>query len=79
MKKATEISYTLTYEANGIPQGVGGTILPHGKNTVTKNIALGTCSGNTCVTHKKIKKMKLEVVYQFPGKSITKIYSVKTN
>lgn len=78
VKKATEISYTLTYEANGIPQGVDGTISPNGKNTVTKNITLGTCSSGSCVSHTKIKKMKLTVIYHFPGKTITKTYSVKT-
>lgn len=79
VKKATNISYTLVYEANGIPQGVSGNITPNGKNTIVKNITLGTCSSNTCVNHKKIKKMKLEVTYEFPGKTITKTYSVRTN
>ncbi|MBP7832567.1 MAG: hypothetical protein KA035_02230 [Candidatus Levybacteria bacterium] len=76
IKKATEISYTLTYEAQGVPQGVGGVIVPGGKNVVFKNITIGTCSSGTCVNHKKIKKMKLEVVYTFPGKTITKTYKI---
>lgn len=78
VKKATEISYTLTYEAQGVPQGVGGVIIPGGKNVVFKNITIGTCSSGTCVNHKKLKKMKLDVIYTFPGKIITKTYKINS-
>ncbi len=78
VKKASLISYDLVYEANGIPQGVGGSIMPKGKTIVTKTITLGTCSSGTCVNHKKLKKMKLMVTFEFPGKTISKTYSIKT-
>lgn len=78
VKKASAISYDLVYEANGIPQGVGGTIQPKGKTVVSKTITIGTCSSGTCVNHKKLKKMKLMVTFNFPGKTISKTYSIKT-
>ena len=78
VKKASNISYDLVYEANGMPQGVGGAIQPKGKTIVTKTITIGTCSSGTCVNHKKLKKMKLMVTFSFPGKTISKTYSIKT-
>lgn len=78
VKKASNISYDLIYEANGIPQGVSGVIAPKGKAIVAKTITIGTCSSGTCVSHKKLKKMKLMVTFEFPGKTISKTYSVKT-
>lgn len=78
IKKASNISYELVYEANGIPQGVGGTVQPKGKAIVSKTITIGTCSSGTCVNHKKLKKMKLMVTFTFPGKTISKTYNIKT-
>ncbi len=78
VKKASNISYDLVYEANGIAQGVGGSIQPKGKTIVAKTITIGTCSSGTCVNHKKLKKMKLMVTFSFPGKTISKTYTIKT-
>lgn len=77
VKKASSISYTLMYETNNVPQGVSGFLKPKKKNSISKSIFFGTCSNKVCVSHKKLKKVKIEVMFNFPGKTITKTYTVK--
>lgn len=78
IKGVSKVSYTLTYQASGVGQGVLGSFSP-GKNTsISKDIYLGTCSGKVCVSHKNIKGIQLEVKTKYTnGKSSSKIYKVK--
>jgi signal peptidase I len=57
------LAYTLSYDTDTQPQGLTGTILINGNNTITKDgLTLGTCSANdTCTYNTGIKNMILEV------------------
>ncbi len=53
-------SYELTYKANGIPQGAGGSIILG--DTSTKTILFGTCSGGVCNYHQNITDSQLKII-----------------
>ena len=78
-KNAKKISYTLSYDGNGVGQGVVGSFNPGKSNVVTKNLFLGTCSGKVCIKHKNIKNCQLSVTTTYKnGKSTTKVYKIKS-
>ncbi len=60
-----DVSYVLTYDANGIPQGVSGSFNPNGKHNISKEFYLGTCSGNVCIKHEKIKNVKIQATFKY--------------
>lgn len=73
-----KVSYVSTYTYNNIPQGVSGSFNPNGKNTVQKDIFLGTCSQNVCIKHFSASNIQLEVTFEYKnGSQITKTYNVK--
>lgn len=51
--------YELVYEANGIPQGAGGSIILG--DTSTKELLFGTCSGGVCHFHQNITNARLSI------------------
>lgn len=78
-KNAKKISYTLSYEGNGVGQGVMGNFVPGKSNVITKNLFLGTCSGKVCIKHKNIKNCQLSVTTTYTnGQSTTKVYKIKS-
>lgn len=78
LKGVAKVSYTLTYQASGVGQGVLGSFSPGKKTSIFKDLYLGTCSGRVCVAHRNIKNIQLEVTTKFSnGKSSSKIYKVK--
>lgn len=77
LSKAKSVSYTLTYDAGGIPQGVGGTITPT-SNSTQRALLFGTCSGNVCRYHSNITGMKFIVTsFLKSGKKVIKSFKVK--
>jgi len=77
LSAANSVSYTLSYNANGIPQGVGGTITPT-QNTASRELLFGTCSKNVCTYHRNISEMRFVVTTQLKsGKKLTKSFRVK--
>jgi hypothetical protein len=77
-RDAKKISYTLSYEGNGIGQGVIGSFAPAKSNVVTKNLFLGTCSGKVCIKHKNIKNITLTVTITYSnGQVVTNTYKIK--
>jgi hypothetical protein len=76
---AETIQYTLSYKADGVGQGVSGTISDStfkGKSKIHRKIQLATCSSKTCVDHKNITDLKLEVVVTYEdGHKTTKTYN----
>lgn len=68
LKDVKIVNYTLMYEANGIGEGVIGSIKPTSNKSITKNIYLGTCSGRVCRPHKKIKNMLLQLTGEYKNK-----------
>lgn len=74
---ANSVSYTLSYTANGIPQGVAGTITPT-ENTASRELLFGTCSKNVCTYHRNITGMKFGVASSLKsGKKVIKTFRVK--
>lgn len=78
LNDVTRIDYVLTYTANGVPQGVVGSVIPpHRRNNATRQIFLGTCSQNSCIKH-DAKNINLEVTTKYKnGQTITTTYTLK--
>lgn len=75
--KTNSVSYTLSYNANGIPQGVMGTITPT-SDTTQRELLFGTCSAGVCRYHTKITNMKFVVTSNLKsGKRAIKTFRVK--
>lgn len=78
LNNVKKISYQLTYEGNGLGQGVMGSVMPKGKKSITKDIFLGTCSSGVCRRYKNIKNLKLQTTTEYKkGKPSTKTYKIK--
>lgn len=78
LDQASSILYELTYEADGIPQGVRGTITPAGENSTQRELLFGTCSRNVCTYHQNIKNMKFTATSTLKsGGKVIKPFRVK--
>lgn len=53
--KVSKITYSLSYTANGIQQGVVGSLVPSGQGTDSRDLYFGTCSKGVCTPHYNIK------------------------
>lgn len=74
MAKVKTVEYTLSYSANGIPQGAVGSFTPAGGNQ-TRDLYFGTCSKGVCTPHYGITGATLTVRTIFTsGKMHTKRY-----
>jgi hypothetical protein len=62
-------SYTITYDSDGITQGMTGSGQINGKNEIAvDNLVLGICStGGICVYHPDIKNLNLSLTLSNPG------------
>lgn len=58
LSNVKKISYTLSYSANGIPQGAVGSVVP-ARSTEGRDLYFGTCSKGVCTPHYNIKNAKL--------------------
>lgn len=77
LRSTKQISYILTYNANGIPQGVQGSVLPSAGST-QRELLFGTCSKNVCTYHYGITEMRLVVTTTLrSGRTSTKSYRIK--
>lgn len=71
------ITYTLTYTANGIPQGAGGTATPATAGD-QREVLFGTCSGGVCRYHTNITNARLVIDSKLSsGLIIRKPYRIK--
>lgn len=69
-------SYELTYTANGISQGAGGTIISG--DTGTKTLLFGTCSSGVCTYHRNITNARLRLTSVLnSGQKVIKNYRIK--
>ena len=75
---ATSVTYSLSYNANGIPQGAIGTITNPGVSTDTREVLFGTCSGGVCRYHQNITNAKLVITSKLKS-GITTRKSYKLN
>ncbi|MFH0864155.1 MAG: hypothetical protein V1858_03650 [Candidatus Gottesmanbacteria bacterium] len=75
--RTSSVSYTLSYNTNGLPQGVMGTIKPVTDST-QRELLFGTCSSSTCRYHINITNMRLVITsYLKSGGRVVKSYRVK--
>lgn len=56
-----KVTYTLSYTASGIAQGVMGSLIPSGQATDTRDLYFGTCSKGVCTPHYTIRNAVLTV------------------
>ncbi|KKU82677.1 hypothetical protein A2973_00135 [Candidatus Gottesmanbacteria bacterium RIFCSPLOWO2_01_FULL_49_10] len=74
----SKASYTLSYTANGIPQGVVGTLSPSGRLSDTRDLYFGTCSKGVCTPHTNITDASLTIATTLKnGRMNTKRYIIK--
>lgn len=68
-----EIEYELSYLAKGdLPKGVIGTIKMNSKNSIERQITLGTCSSGTCIYDEGVQSVKVSL--KFNGDYGSKIF-----
>lgn len=73
----SKISYTLSYTANGIAQGVVGSIVPKGP-TDQRDLYFGTCSKGVCTPHYNITNARLTITTILKsGSRNVKLYRIK--
>ncbi len=79
LDRVRKVTYTLSYTANGIQQGVVGSITPSGQKTDTRDLYFGTCSKGVCTPHYTISNATLTVTTTITsGATTTKRYRIKT-
>lgn len=77
LQKVKSVTYTLMYQANGVDQGVGGTLDASSGQSVLRELLFGTCS-DVCRYQSNITNMKLEIVTELPsGKQTLRRYRIK--
>ena len=74
---AKSISYSLTYNSQGVAQGVAGSIKPE-TNVTSRELLFGTCSSGVCRYHTNITNMRFVLTINLKsGSQYTKRYLVK--
>ena len=70
-------TYSLTYTANGVPQGVSGTVTA-ATGGEQRELLFGTCSGGVCRYHTNITNARLVIESKLKsGSIIRKPYRIK--
>lgn len=78
LDKVAQIDYVLSYNANGLEQGAGGSVRPTGSSNDSRALYFGTCSAGKCVPHAGIKNAQLLVTTKLKSGGIhTKLYRIK--
>lgn len=76
LSQATDISYRLTYIADGIGQGVEGSHDP-GLGSARKELVFGTCSGTVCTYHQNLSEMLFQATIGLTdGRTLTRKYRI---
>jgi len=77
LESVMRINYELTYDANGISQGVTGSIVPAGA-TDSRDLYFGTCSKGVCTPHTNIQNAQLLVQTKLSsGQTYSKRYIIR--
>lgn len=73
------VSYSFTYNTNGIAQGVGGTVTSANDPTAVRELLFGTCSRGACRYHYNLSDARLVLTAKYSnGRIATKSYRIKT-
>lgn len=74
---AKSVSYSLTYNSQGVAQGIAGSIKPE-TNVSSRELLFGTCSSGVCRYHTNLTNMRFVVTIKSKsGNQFTKSYRVK--
>ena len=77
LSSANSVTYELTYQSNGISQGVIGTVTPSGSSE-QRDLLFGTCSGSVCRYHSNITNAKLVITSKLKsGITTRKTYRIR--
>lgn len=78
LNRVKRITYTLSYTASGISQGVVGSLVPSGQTSDSRDLYFGTCSHGVCTAHFNLKNVTLLVeTTLISGGTYTKRYRIK--
>lgn len=78
LNSATSVTYELTYQSNGISQGIIGTVTPSGSSSEQRALLFGTCSGGVCRYHSNITNAKLVITSKLKsGITTRKTYRIR--
>jgi hypothetical protein len=78
LNRAKKVTYELSYSAQGIAQGVIGSIIPTGQASDSRDLYFGTCSKSVCTPHYNITGATLTIKTQpSSGGANTKRYRIK--
>lgn len=73
------VSYSFTYNTNGMPQGAGGTVTAANNPTAQRELLFGTCSSGVCRYHYNLSNARLTLTAKLTnGKTVIKGYRIKT-
>lgn len=73
------VSYSFTYNTNGISQGIGGTVTANNNPTAARELLFGTCSRGACRYHYNLSDARLVLTARYTnGRTATKSYRIKT-
>lgn len=74
---AKSVSYSLSYNSQGVAQGVAGSIKPEA-STTSRELLFGTCSSGVCRYHTNLTNVRFVVTIKSKsGNQFTKSYRVK--
>lgn len=75
----SSVTYSFTYETNGIPQGVGGTVTNANNPSADRELLFGTCSTSICTYHHNLTNARLVLTAKLTnGRTLSKGYKIKT-
>lgn len=78
LSKVSRVNYTLSYNANGVEQGVVGSLTPDGQTTDSRDLYFGTCSHGVCTAHRSITGATLTIETKLKsGGTHVKRYKIK--
>ena len=78
LNRVSKITYTLSYTASGVAEGVVGSITPTGQATDSRDLYFGTCSRGVCTPHNNIANATLVVdTILITGAENRKLYRIK--
>ena len=78
LNNATSVSYSLTYNSNGIPQGAVGTMTNIPGSSDSRELLFGTCSHGVCRYHTGLTDARLVITSKLKsGLTTRKSYRLK--
>lgn len=77
LPQVSSIEYSLSYNANGIPQGAMGSFAPAGQASDSRDLYFGTCSKGVCTPHVGVTNASVIVTTTLKsGATYTKRYRI---